>query len=478
MSFVYDLYVDNKLNVAGNATIDGDLFVHGTTTSVNTENLNVKDRHVYLNDGYTTVAGKTGGLVVNYLPTATTDTVAGAGFTAATTVATTGAAVFAAGDMVQVSSSTPETYTGEKVNFGIYEVVSHAANVLTITASSDFAQTSFTVDTTTGANITKINVSIMQTSATGDWQTTSGATSTDLATNLKTILRSGGATSNATLNLTADANQISFDHSEAGGGSNTSIISSVSPTEASATYTLLDLGAGVTAANFVMSEGAQTLNGDYTIGSTTGSLIFEDSDQSHSYTIAAGGLTANSTYTLPSLDGAHTFVVSNDTTGQLSQADGLVDGPTYSFANDPDSGMYYDGTDSVNIAFGGSDILEVTAGGIIVNGSITSTSASIESVKVWTGAGAHAITLTGAGSEPVHTVEHTTVASITLPSVAVAQNGIKFTIYSFLDSDADLTINTSDADIFDNGTGTISFKRTNQHATFQYIDAETKWIIV
>lgn len=478
MSFVYDLYVDNKLNVAGDATIEGNLHVHGTTTSVSTENLNVKDRHVYLNDGYTSVSGETGGVIVNYLPTATNDTVAGSGFTTATTVATTGASTFAVGDIVQVSFATPETYTGEKANFGVYEVVTHATNVLTISNASDFCQSAFTLDTTTGATITKINVSIMQTSATGNWQTTNGATTTDLSNNLKTVLLSGDATSNSALTLTNNNNQLTFDHSEAAGDVNTVIVDVQGPAETTATYTMLDLGAGVTAANFVMSEGVQTLNGNYTIGSAAGTLVFQDSNQSHNYTIGVGDLTADSTYSLPSKDGAHTFVVA-DASGQLLEGDGAVGAPTYSFANDTDSGMYHDGSDSVNIAYGGSSILEVTASGIVVNGSITYTSAIVESVKAWAGAGAHAMTVTGVGSERVHYVTHTASASITLPSVDASKDGLKFTIINLLDADNDLTINRSDADTIDNEELTsLVLKKRNQRVTLQYVDAVTNWYIV
>lgn len=62
----------------GSLTVQGNLIVEGTTFSVESENVLVDDNHLYLNNNYTTAVAQTGGLVVNYLPTAKTDTVAGA----------------------------------------------------------------------------------------------------------------------------------------------------------------------------------------------------------------------------------------------------------------------------------------------------------------------------------------------------------------------------------------------------------------
>lgn len=150
----------------------GNLLVSGTSTSVNSEIVNLADNHLYLNSGYATVAAQTGGLVVNYLPTATATTVAAGGFTAATTVATVGAATFSAGQIVQVSGAT------NPANNGIYQVVSHAANVLTISGAptEDWLQSSFTVSAGAVGAITQINVSVLRANTAGDWQVAKGLT--------------------------------------------------------------------------------------------------------------------------------------------------------------------------------------------------------------------------------------------------------------------------------------------------------------
>ena len=164
-----------------NTTISGNLVVQGTTTTVESEIVNVKDNFLYLNDGYTTNSALEGGIIVNSLPTATNDTVAVGGFTAGVaatsnpTVATTGAATFSAGDFIQVSGA------ADQQNDGLYEVVSHAANVLTIAGvgttgrTYNFFQNQFVTDTTVQGTITKVTVGVTQVDATGDLQYGYGA---------------------------------------------------------------------------------------------------------------------------------------------------------------------------------------------------------------------------------------------------------------------------------------------------------------
>lgn len=163
----------NNLRTLGDAVVGGNLIVSGDHTQVSSSNVSFSDNHLYLNKDYTNTTGQTAGLVANYLPTATTDTVAGA-FTAGVdatsnpTVVTTGAATFTAGDIIQISGADDDD------NNGLFEVKTHAANLLTIrgvgttTTVEDFTQTQFTADTTAAGSITKINVSIIRTNATGD----------------------------------------------------------------------------------------------------------------------------------------------------------------------------------------------------------------------------------------------------------------------------------------------------------------------
>lgn len=165
----------NDLRVTGNIIQDGPVVV------VTAEQMNVSDNHIYLNNGYTSAAAQTGGHVVNNGTTGLTDTVAAGGFTAGVaatsnpTVATAGAATFAAGDLVQIEGA------GKDVNDGLYEALSHAGNLLTVRGvgvtgrDEDFTQNDFTTDTTVAGRIDKVNISVDRAGTDGIWETAKGA---------------------------------------------------------------------------------------------------------------------------------------------------------------------------------------------------------------------------------------------------------------------------------------------------------------
>jgi len=174
-----ELGVDLSLTGGADMSIDGNLTVNGTISSIDSETINVADGHIYMNNGLTPVVARTGGLAVNYLPTATNDTVNGsfvAGVPAVSnpTVVTTGAATFAAGDCIQISTA------NEPGNNGLFEVLSHAANLLTIrgigtsAATFSFFQNQFVADTTVAGTITQVNVSILQSGTDGLWEVGEG----------------------------------------------------------------------------------------------------------------------------------------------------------------------------------------------------------------------------------------------------------------------------------------------------------------
>ena len=170
-----------KLSFAGQITrVLGDLVVDGTTTTVDSETVLIADNHLYLNAGYTTASAQTGGLVVNYLPTATTTDVnaayvAGDLGVSDPTVGTVGAATFALHDFIQFSDSS------DNKNEGLYEVFAHAANVLTIrgvglnATIEDFTQNDFEAVASNGATITKVTVSVMRAGVDGIWEVASGS---------------------------------------------------------------------------------------------------------------------------------------------------------------------------------------------------------------------------------------------------------------------------------------------------------------
>ena len=175
------LTVNNNALISGNLIIGGNLTVSGTTTTTHSETVTIDDNNLYLNSNYTTAAAQTGGLTINYLPTATATTVnaayvAGVAAVSNPTVGTVGAATFAAGDFIQFGGAIPSTN-----NTGLYEVLSHAANVLTVrgigtTATvEDFTQNQFVAGASDGASITKVTVSVIRAGTDGIWETGKGA---------------------------------------------------------------------------------------------------------------------------------------------------------------------------------------------------------------------------------------------------------------------------------------------------------------
>jgi len=179
-STTYFSVTATRTTIDGDATITGDLLVEGTTTTVQSEIVKIADNHLYLNDGYTISSAQTGGLVVNYLPTSTTDTVAATGFVAGIastsnpTVNTVGATIFSANDLIQISGANTTN------NNGLFEVLTHIANVLTIRGVGtmgtieDFTQNQFTTDTIVAGVITQVNVTVMRGGIDGIWESGSG----------------------------------------------------------------------------------------------------------------------------------------------------------------------------------------------------------------------------------------------------------------------------------------------------------------
>lgn len=174
--------ITNNATVGGKLVVTGDLEVNGTTTSVNSSVVTISDNNLLLSSNYTTATARSGGLTVNYLPTATTDTLDTGGFTSTSTVATVAASTFSAGDIILITGANNDK------NNGLFEVLTHAANVLTIasTATFNFLQDTFVADSSTLGSIRKVTVAALQAGTDGRFEvaqgsSTSGMTFTDLA---------------------------------------------------------------------------------------------------------------------------------------------------------------------------------------------------------------------------------------------------------------------------------------------------------
>ena len=146
------------------------------------EDVEFSANYIGLNHGYTTVGAQSGGLVVNYLPTATADTTVGYGVVTPGVVGvsnpkitTLGATTFADTHMVMISGSDND---GE--NDGLYEVSTHAGHVLTLRSTAHgFGANqveAFTRDQLVanagdvGMTITRVGVSVLRTGTNGLWE--------------------------------------------------------------------------------------------------------------------------------------------------------------------------------------------------------------------------------------------------------------------------------------------------------------------
>jgi len=176
------------ITTTGNANIGGNLHVDGTTTTLNTQTILIKDQHLYLNNGYTTVSARTGGIVANRLPTSNVLNTTGAGvFTIGVasvsnpTISLSGATanVLTTGMFVQITGATNAS------NNGLFEVASNNTSSLltlrgigTIATVEDFTQNQLTAETNPSVEIRQINVSVIRCNAsTGRWEGSAGSSS-------------------------------------------------------------------------------------------------------------------------------------------------------------------------------------------------------------------------------------------------------------------------------------------------------------
>jgi len=171
-----------------NVVIGGNLTVNGTTTTIHSEQVNLRDNHLYLNADYTTTVAQTGGLVLNVLPTATADSIAGsfvAGVAATSnpTVQTTGSGTFAVGDVIQISGANNQD------NDGIFEVLSHVGTTLTIRgigltgATVPWVVNDFAADAASGGDVRIVNVNVLEGDSSGNWQTSTVNNTTGITYN-------------------------------------------------------------------------------------------------------------------------------------------------------------------------------------------------------------------------------------------------------------------------------------------------------
>jgi len=276
----------NKFKVdgaTGDTLVAGNLTVQGTITGIQTVDMIIKDNFIQENVGYTTAVALTGGLVTNYLPTATATTTNGAfiagyggGSPADAQVTTTGSGTFALGDIIQISGST------DGLNDGFFEVYSHGGTNLLIrtvpgahATVEPFTRTQFIAmpAPSPAASITKVTVSVIRAGTDGIWETGKGAvtgiTYSDLATGTTVTLQQAYDNGNTITLTNADGN-LAITTTSAGGGADLTVASAAGSFLATNTGAAkMDLGA---AANTVNLNGPLTATGNQTINLGSGQL--------------------------------------------------------------------------------------------------------------------------------------------------------------------------------------------------------------
>lgn len=163
-------------------TITKDIVFGGESLRAVSETVSIGSNWQNFNSDYSANAAQAGGLVFNYLPTATQTTTSGAGvFTAGVdgasnpTVTVADSTGFAQGDIIEIK--------GSANNDGRFEIHAASGNTLTIRSTAAgitdqvelFTLGQFTAETDTGATITKITVAVLRCNTNGTFSVASGS---------------------------------------------------------------------------------------------------------------------------------------------------------------------------------------------------------------------------------------------------------------------------------------------------------------
>ena len=318
----------NGLTLNSNTTIGGDLTVTGTTTTVHSETVLIKDNFLDLNFSYSTNTAQQGGITINYQPLLASPP-ASASFTSGVAgtsnpviaVASGGGSSFAVGDIIQVSDATNDTNDGLYLISGVSgdNLTVYGVGTAGVPAIHSWAKDQLTTATDTAATVTKVKLSVLKVTTSGVWQVGSGQTiasgaegeltyaaiqtGTDTSETLQTAYVAGNTitTSSGEGNVVIAGDQKLLVSASSGlqvsGGAldvDTSIDFDGSTLDAQASGAIsLDAGA---ASNFTTSAGALTLSGagGVTVTSTGGTLTLNGTGQTVDLNAAAFDLDATS----------------------------------------------------------------------------------------------------------------------------------------------------------------------------------------
>lgn len=422
------------LNVLGQTTLQN-LVVTGTTTSVDSENVMIADNHLYLNKGYETVSAQSGGIVVNYLPTVTTDVVDALGFTSATVVQTDNSDTFVAGDIIQINGSTGG------LNDGLFIVSTHVGTVLTIddAPTATFANTQFTPETTsTGATIVKVNVGSLQVNASGTLEYASGSSQSSLV-----YTEIGADTSGFALLAGRAGGQV------LNGGTVSGQDLTLVPNSADLTGSIIVSG---TDASTSTSTGALTVAGGVGVAGDVfaGSLNSGTVDAAVAGPLSVGTSTATTVNISQSgqttaVAGALTVAEGLDVTGT---GDATVAFTAPIFDTDTAIALALGPATATSVEIGATDADTTIKGNASVDGTTTFGDYVVETVAALSGAA-----IVGTDLLALNTVTHTSSFTVTLPTGGDVVDGQKHRIVNI--SANVCTVTRGGSDTIENGDTTI-----------------------
>lgn len=377
----------DTLKVSVDTTIDANLTVTGTTTTVHSETVLIKDNFLDLNHGYASNTAQQGGITINYDPdtaASTTSTAFTAGSGSGPVIGVASASGFANFDVIQVSNAT------DPANDGIYILKSISGTNFTlmgtggtsVPAIHSWAKNQLTTNgSDTAATVVRVAVSIMKANTSGDWQVGKGSnitndagagiayssiqTGEDSSTTLQQAYAAGQTiTTNGTSGALTFAGDQLFAVSTTGGlqvsggalDVNTSIDFDGTTLDAVASSAIsLDAGA---ASNFTTSSGELTLSGAGGV-SIVGNASEIDLTTTGALDVNVGSVDLDSSGTIDidgtvsTLKGSTAVVIGQGSSVlQIASSGALTDSSMASYAFAP-SGAF-------NVTAGASSTLNVT----------------------------------------------------------------------------------------------------------------------
>lgn len=457
MSFVQDLY------------INGNLTVNGTTSTINSETLNVADKFIYLNNGYIGAATESG-IIINRVATEQIGPVNAAnGSEFHNSDVIDWMNLFNPGDILQISGM------NNKLNNGLFEYNNGDDTTITIKTSNTFAQTTVYPESGSNGKVSLVNITMLKLGTDGKWYSVSGSNTGAFVT--KQILLSGDSLSNNSITLLDETNQLRL--------GTTGVATINAAVTADATFTI---PTGTGSGDFVFNNSTSTLTNKTlsaavikdTVATTLGIQIQSTST----------GISANKILTLDVLDANKTLKLGGnvDIGSTLTTVGAFSTAAAFAVTGSNAITLATTNAGTITLPAAPSTLASLTGSETFTNKTLTSPSISgatltgttiinildnvVSVVATYSSGGA--ITLSALGKR-INVFTGTSSFTVTLPT---GVSGTTYTLINATTSSASVTINTfSGSQFIDNGSTTsIVMPLQYQRVTLTYVGST--WYMV